>query len=990
MPRRAPPHLRAVARVLRLALLAGGLLPGTRHVARAQAAPATPADSARITGVVRSQDGGPLEGARVGFVPDTGHGREPATATGAGGRFALRVPARTEGRLEIAALGHSPATIALPPLAPGSEHQVAATLAPRHVLDAVTVTAPHARPLLNTEDAATGGTLERTELAALPTDARDPLTLAFTLPGVAPSTGFFGDAPPLSLAGGNALYTEYSLDGLANTEGYLGGPRVEVPLDALERLDVHVTTYGAALGRGANGLVDAWSRAGGARWQGDLFAYARPGRDALFGLDFDAAPKLVPAGVDPNGFKRYQLGGAAGGPLARGRTFLFGAAEYTNEDEARIGSTARATFTGLEERQKVKLLARLDHGWSPTQTTTLRAAFSSTDRAGRGTGFVVPEADITTRRIGSLAALTHRSALAGGRVSNTASAQLGTFRWFFPPAHGDLTRPQVTILAPDSTLEAVVGSTNFVFDETEHQLELRDVVEVDLGGGHALRLGVEGTRSWFRLSAASTNPHGAYTVFDDGNIVPQGPLLAFDDVPADVRVASYTIDASPQQVNLTQSLIGAFVEDRWRVTPSLTVTAGLRWDYDDITSRGASRPDLDNFQPRVSVNWYARPTMVVRGGAGLYAGKLPYAIWSDAVQFGANGNAVVTFEGDSAPRFLQGRTPAQLEARRDRLPAREIRLPFALGLEQPVSRQASVGWQFQPGADWAISLDGVWVETRHLPRSVDLNAITVQRGPADSLPVPIAAGDAERPVAPVPGSYRRLTTTQSGGTARYRALFTTVRRRLSSGWAVDASWVWAHAENDTEDINFNATQANCFGRDFRDALTGAPCTTSEWADAINDRRHKVSVRSVWTVGGRLRLSAIADWQTGQPVNRIAGRLAPDGGFVTYDLDGSGPIYGEGFVGNLDRFYGVPRNGERLPNFFELSGGVAWLLSFGGSALELRADVFNALNATEWGNYANGVPGGGSRTQVGHPGAPIVLRSPGRPRQLQLSARYGFR
>src|SRR5690606_31180693 len=148
----------------------------------------------------------------------------------------------------------------------------------------------------------------------------------------------------------------------------------------------------------------------------------------------------------------------------------------------------------------------------------------------------------------------------------------------------------------------------------------------------------------------------------DGNIGPAGRFLSSRDVPRDVRVLRYSVDARPQEVDLTQTLWGAFVEDRWRVSPALTVHLGLRWDYDDITSRGESEPDLDNFQPRASFNWYATPRSVVRGGAGVYTGRLPYAIYSDAVQFGPEGNAVVTLEGADhpPPPFLEGPSPAEL------------------------------------------------------------------------------------------------------------------------------------------------------------------------------------------------------------------------------------------------------------------------------------------------------------------------------------------
>jgi hypothetical protein len=952
-----------------------------RLLATALLFPATLAaqSTAVLTGSVRAQSGAPVAHARVSFAPGPA-----STETDGEGRFRLAIVGEVAGAVAFAALGYSPEALPIPALPAGSVRTIAVTLVPLYTLDALTVVAEPERPLLNTEDATTGGSVERSELEALPTDQRDPLTLLFNIPGVAQSTGFFGDAPPLSINGANSLYTQYTLDGLDNNEGFLGGPRVEFPLGGLAREEALVNSYSTAYGRSSNGVINLISRAGSNHTRGELFGYWRPGRP------FDARNKL-PDGGDPDlierqqdGFRRFQLGGGVSGPIARDRTFGAFAAEYTNENEDRIGSTALTAFVGTELREKVKLFGRVDHGWSPSQTTTLRAAVSHANRAGNGSGVVTPEADITTRRIGSLTALTHRSGLGGGRASNTASAQLGTFRWYFPPTESDFSRPQVTIVSSDGvTTEAVVGSSNFIFDEREIQLQFRDVFEARLGHRHRLRVGGDLIAAWFELAGAQTNPNGAYVVYNDGNIVQSGEFLSIDDIPSDVRVRSYTIDANPQQVDLTQTVVGAFIEDRWRISPSLVLQAGLRWDYDDITSRGESDPDRDNVQPRLSFNWLRTPRSVVRGGIGLYTGKFPYTVYSDAVQFGPAGNATVTFADGTAfppPAYGQGATAADLAALQGQLPPREVRRAFALGLEQPRSWQATLGWQQQFGDAWAVSVDAVYTDTRHLPRSLDLNPIERPLAPADSVDRTTADGDPFRPVEPAAGSYRRLTTTDAGGRARYYALYASVRRRLSAGWSVDANWVWSKAENDTEDINFNAYQANCFSADMVDAVTGAACTSHEWADAINDRRHKVTLRSVYTWASRVRLSIIGDFQTGQPVNRVA---------FFRDLDGSGAIFGNGFVGNNDRFVGVDRNSERLPSFFNLSAGVAYLLNTRLGGVEFRADVFNALNGTEWGNFANGIPGGGSRTQVGRVGDPIALRSPGPPRQVQFSARYVF-
>jgi len=939
------------------------------------AVPARAQELAQLSGVVRTQTGQPVAGARVQLTPG-----DLAAETDSMGRFALRVPSGVAATLVIRHIGYESVTMSVSPIRPGDHRRIGLTLPSLALLDVVTVVAERGRPLINTHDAATGGTVERLELQHLPTDARDPIALAYNIPGVAQGTGFFGDAPRLTVAGANGLYTQYSLDGLENNEGFLGGPRVEVPLSALSRFSVLATTYGADFGRSSNGVVNMETRAGSDRWAGEAFVYNRPG------IPVDARAAVVPRGQDPDdfrraqeGFRRTQAGVVGGGPLrvnadARTGTYIFGALEYTHENEDRIASTARATFTGREVRTTWKGFGRVDHGWSPTQTTTLRVAASGVDREGRGSGIVAPEADITVQRIGTASALVHRSALRAGRASNEASVQVGTFRWNFPPARSDFSRPQVTIRqvqGSDTVDVGVVGSSNFVFDEREAQVQLKNVFETTLGGRwarHSLRIGADAWRSWFALTASSTNPSGSYVVLDEGNIPRQADdRYRFASIPTDVRVLAYTVDAAQKQVDLSQTLVGAFVEDRWRPTPSLTITAGLRWDYDDLTSRGNSSPDLDNVQPRASINWVAGPATVLRAGAGLYAGKFPYAIYSDAVQFGPDGNQTVTFQGSEAPAFLQGPRTATLD--RSTLPPGEVRELFALGLEQPMSRQLSAGIQRQLGARTALSLEAVWVDTRNLPRSWDLNASTRGIGPADTVSLPPSAGDEFRPVAPVPGGFRRRTTSESGGRSTYGALFSALRYDAARALVLDANWAWSRSRNDTEDINFNATQGNRFDL--------------EWADAVNDRRHKVTTRATYTGIRRLTLAGIGDFQTGTPINRIA---------FFRDLDGSGDTFGNGFLGNQDRFSGVPRNGERLPGAFLVHASIAYAIpmaSQGRQILEMRADVFNVFNRVNASGVANGIPGGGSRTQAGRPGDAIVIANAGAPRQIQFSARYAF-
>ncbi|MGC2160360.1 MAG: carboxypeptidase regulatory-like domain-containing protein [Silvibacterium sp.] len=97
----------------------------------------------------------------------------------------------------------------------------------------------------------------------------------------------------------------------------------------------------------------------------------------------------------------------------------------------------------------------------------------------------------------------------------------------------------------------------------------------------------------------------------------------------------------------------AFVQNTWRPTPSLTITAGLRWDifggrterhnrleyfdsnaaasesgvsytgaevYVNGGNRSPFTANLADFGPRLAVSWQPRPRLVLRGGAGIYYG----------------------------------------------------------------------------------------------------------------------------------------------------------------------------------------------------------------------------------------------------------------------------------------------------------------------------------------------------------------------------------
>jgi len=108
-----------------------------------------------------------------------------------------------------------------------------------------------------------------------------------------------------------------------------------------------------------------------------------------------------------------------------------------------------------------------------------------------------------------------------------------------------------------------------------------------------------------------------------------------------------------------------------------------------------------------------------------------------------------------------------------------------------------------------------------------------------------------------------------------------------------------------------------------------------------------------------------------------------------DLDGSGPIFGEGFVGSFDRFPGVERNTERLSSEFRLDLTTECRLPLGPEELTLRSEIFNIFNSTLISGCAEGIPGGGPGIQTGRPGDPMEFSTADPARRFQLSASYVF-
>lgn len=991
------------------------------------AAPALAQQAGIQIAVVDAVTGAPLPGVAV-IIDNGGTGFRRTLTSDAQGLVRLE-GLSTAGQYRVAAdtsADHAPSAAQIVDLRSNYSSSITLRLAP--LGQTITVTAMRSVVGLNAVNAEVSASLDRAQLTALPIEGRDVIGSLVRLPGVVASTGFFPEAPPVSINGSNGLDTNYLVDGLDNNENFLGGIKFPVPLGFTRTVTVLANSYSVAYGRTANGIVNYTTPSGTNELHGEAYALVRPGRP------LDAASPYPRRDLSGNpvgeSFERTQGGLALGGPIVKDKTFFYLNYEYTRDHNVQVVDApllgAVGNVTGNNQFHLGSL--RLDHRLTDDWTLGLRANIGrvAIERPGGSLGggnATLPSAGSRQQRNSALVAAT--ASYAGDDWSYDGALQYSSFRWNYADAAAG---PQLVVRDPSGLTAGVLGNPGYVFDSREESWQTTHRLQRRLGT-HRLRLGLDVINSRFTLLGGG-NPAGNYVVdltaaqLASLRAAGKGLALTAADVLAlNPAVANYSVELRPQSFGTDQTLLAAYVEDEWQVSPRLTATLGLRWDYDSLTAKGSGAGgrggDLDNIAPRLALNWRPDARSAVRFGAGIFTGKLAYSVISDALQRNTTSAGLrsqlnqlqargiipagvdltrLTFDGNltvSPPCTTVAAcpTPAQVQALRDSATLGEARILSPTGYKSPWSLQLSAGYQVQATSTLTLSVDAIYSRSHNLVRLRDLNApapftpnaaaltaaniALLQAAPDNAARLALAEGlglvrsqaaaDASRPVALVAGGARQITASETAGKAEYVALMLqAVKARGNDDYGFRLSYTLSRLRNDTDDINFRAANANDF--------------STEYGASANDRRHVISaVGYLYPLDG-LTLTLAGLFQSGQPVN-----LVPDARiFGTQDLNGDGASFGENYVGNSDRYPGTARNSARLPWSATVDLGIRYLL---WKRIELSADVFNLFNSNNWSGFANAATTS-NQVQFGG-GAPFVQRNAGPPRTFQFGAAYKF-
>jgi TonB dependent receptor-like, beta-barrel len=425
---------------------------------------------------------------------------------------------------------------------------------------------------------------------------------------------------------------------------------------------------------------------------------------------------------------------------------------------------------------------------------------------------------------------------------------------------------------------------------------------------------------------------------------------------------------------MSTSSYGFFAQDQWQASSRVSLTYGLRYDFEIHPSEFITDRDLNNLQGRVGAAFAYSARGVVRAGYGLFHDRLASSSGQlfNATQWTSAGylpNAQLLFPtvAPLVPRFQQRtvRGPAAPGAARTflttgQVPATNTIAALADTLDgtvrTPYSHQASAQISHEIGRGIAVSVGYLFLGARDvLGHTGNLNAFPIGVLASGK---PILGGRAY----PEVGDLFVQTNT---GRSTYHGATLELEKRFAGTVGFHASYTLSRVRNNVDSL------AN-----FADIPEGQDIE-GETSLSRQDARHRFTLTGIGQLprrAGRLRVSGLVSVESGRPFNVFAGG--------DFNLDGNP---------NSDRPAQIGRNIYEGPTYASVDIRVSREFLLTETArLELLLDIFNLFNRdnvkdinTVWGSidYPNTPP----PPQLGFGTARDVFN----PRQAQFAVRLRF-
>ncbi|MBT9330592.1 TonB-dependent receptor [Paracidobacterium acidisoli] len=480
-------------------------------------------------------------------------------------------------------------------------------------------------------------------------------------------------------------------------------------------------------------------------------------------------------------------------------------------------------------------------------------------------------------------------------------------------------------------------------------------------GNHSLQFGYEyheNSLNFFDLEA----PQGV--ILAEGVYTQTPGFGVADFLLGDITEAIYETDL---EVNNYMRGNSVYAQDTWRVSPTLTINYGVRYELyppfwldrknqlsnfssanggeiASATSNGGwygrtlIHPDRTNFAPRFGFAWHAAAPLVFRGGFGVFH-QFVNRIGSEAMlelnpPF-LRDDAVSQQLGSTTPVFqLKNGFPSeQLASLGIDLPQLQIRA------QDPNERtsyveQASFGPQLQLSQNTVLNLTwvGNWGRKMNRLRNANQGVITGFSGAEPIITFPYTNLNTISQSVKGQGQHAFLELGTNDGNTDYEALEISLKRQFTHRLAYQISYTWSHnLANYVDNLTGNAFPQNAY--DYSQEMSNSP----------QDVRHRFVGNAVWElpVGqggwvlnhdsmaarllGHWQYNVIASFQTGIPFDVTA----PDESFTGSNHQSYPNCVGDPYAGTTTD----PKN-------YAGSGATGAFLNYAAFAVPAEGDFGN--------------------------------------------------
>jgi len=730
----------------------------------------------------------------------------------------------------------------------GQDRQLYAQLAVGGVRETITVNQP-----LRIVTTAVDGVLSAETIQSLPLNGRNFLELALLVPGTVPTPLFDPtktNSVLIAASGSMGRASNITIDGQDNNDDVVGGPLLNLPIDAVQEFQIATNRFGAEIGRSASSVINVVTRSGANTPQGTASFYARDSAWQTLPATYNSSDPAPP-------FDRQQVSGSFGGALKRDRVFYFGAAEFRAQDGAvLVGTRNTATQTITRGLAPAPLkdglwMLRLDVGGAASRFMARYAGEWAKDTAAsavdRAIGSETQRQDAMNRYHSVLGSWT---AAPGMSFVNTLNGSVSTY----------LNTTNPVAVMPQLTFPSIQDGASFRMPQETLQRRIQASDSATLvRGAHSLRFGGElqhidgefrlGVFRQGRLELVEDFPNFDHN--GDGRIDDNDLLFA-------VTLRSGKPDQNLNLPDSDNTHVSGFLQDDWSVSNHLQLNVGLRYEVDTEVNNqsradelnplvlpfvdGERKRDLNNLAPRAGFAWNVGDTgLIVRGGYGIYYDRIVLQIQS--LERGLDGRAL--------PIEVKAGNVFFLDPATGRFPpfAPTITNPFtgfilpgagASGiniidshLQSPTVQQAHLGVEFELWGGRA-RVDGIHDAGRRF-----LIGRTV--------------GEVFNPVV---GGPDRVVNIESSAKTQYDALLVSLDRQIKGGHAFRLGYTLSKAFNYMNDDQIPFSNGPIDPNDL----------AREFGPTPNDRRHRFVASGQVLAPGKVNVSALWTASSGVPMD----------------------------------------------------------------------------------------------------------------------------